>query len=73
VFDPYIALNAADAGSLGVKDGSGEVEIELGGIKRRLPVKVLPDLPGGMAVIPHGLPAAFGEVFPAWHRIERVQ
>jgi hypothetical protein len=45
----------------------------LGGIKRRLPVKVLPDLPGGMAVIPHGLPAAFGEVFPAWHRIERVQ
>jgi hypothetical protein len=49
------------------------VEIELGGIKHRLPVKVLPDLPGGIAGIPHGLPAAFGEALPTWRRIERIQ
>jgi len=73
VFDPYLALNAADADSLGLKDQSGEVEIELGGVKYRLPVKLLADLPGGIAGIPHGLPAAFGEVFPTWHRIERIQ
>jgi hypothetical protein len=34
---------------------------------------LLADLPGGIAGIPHGLPAAFGEVFPTWHRIERIQ
>lgn len=73
VFDPYLALNAVDAAVLGGRDGNGEVEIELGGTKHRLPVKVLPDLPGGIAGIPHGLPAAFGEVFPAWLRIERIQ
>lgn len=73
VFEPYLALNVADAGSLGLEGGSGEVEIELSGTKHRLPVKVLPDLPGGIAGIPHGLPAAFGEVFPAWRRIERIQ
>ncbi len=73
VFEPYLALNVADAGSLGLEDGSGEVEIELSGTKHCLPVKVLPDLPAGIAGIPHGLPAAFGEVFPAWRRIERIQ
>jgi NADH-quinone oxidoreductase subunit G len=73
VFEPYLALNVADAGSLGLEDGSGEVEIELSGTKHRLPVKVLPDLPGGIAGIPHGLPAAFGEVFPTWRRVERIQ
>ena len=51
---------------------AGEVEIELGGAKHRLPLKVLPDLPAGVAGIPAGLPAAFGEVFPAWRRIERA-
>ena len=72
-FAPYLALNAADAESLGVNDQAAEVEIELCGKKRRLPVKILPDLPGGIAGIPDGLPAAFGEELPAWRRIEGIQ
>ena len=71
-FKPYLALNQGDAGGLGISDEGDEVEIELGRTKHRLPVKVLPDLPSGIAGIPHGLPAAFGEVFPAWRRVERV-
>ncbi len=69
-FAPYLALNADDAASLGVKDHAGEVKIELGGEIQRLPVRVLPDLPAGIAGIPDGLPAAFGEELPAWRRIE---
>jgi NADH-quinone oxidoreductase subunit G len=72
-FKPYLALNQSDASSLGVTDEGDEVEIELGGTKHRLPVKFLPDLPVGIAGIPDGLPAALGEVFPLWRRIERIQ
>ena len=54
------------------KNGTGEVEIELGGAKQRLPLKVLPDLPAGIAGIPAGLTSARGEGLPAWSRIERV-
>ena len=69
---PYLALNAADAASLHVGEQAGEVEIELGGVKHRLPLKVLPDLPGGIAGIPAGLTPARGAVLPAWCRILRV-
>jgi len=69
---PYLALNAADAASLHLEEQGGEVEIELGGVKHRLPLKVLPDLPGGIAGIPAGLTPACGAVLPAWHPILRV-
>ena len=69
---PYLALGAADASALHMEDGTGEVEIELGGAKQRLPLKVLPDLPAGIAGIPAGLTIARGEGLPAWSRIERV-
>lgn len=72
-FRPYLALNAADAGSLGVKDESDEVEIELCGAKHRLRVKILSDLPGGIVGIPDGIPATSGEAFPVWRRIERIK
>ena len=62
-------MNAADAASL---NGAGEVEIEIGGVKRRLPLKVLAGLPTGIAGIPAGLTAACGDGLPAWSRIERV-
>ena len=55
---PYLALNAADAASLHMEEQAGEVEIELGGAKHRLPLKVLPDLPAGIAGIPAGLTTA---------------
>lgn len=69
---PYLALNAADAASLSIAGQAGEVEIELGGAKHRLPLKLLPDLPSGIAGIPAGLTAAQGEKLPAWTRIERA-
>jgi NADH-quinone oxidoreductase subunit G len=69
---PYLALNAADAASLHLEEQGGEVEIELGGVKHRLPLKVLPDLPGGIAGIPAGLTPARGAVLPAWRPILRV-
>jgi len=72
-FSPYVALNADDAARLGAMDQTAEVEIGLGGRKYRLPVKILPDLPEGIAGIPSGLPAAFGEELPAWRRIEGVK
>ena len=69
---PYLGVNAADAASLRVGEPAGEVEIELGGEKLRLPLKVLPDLPAGLAGIPAGLTPADGAAFPAWSRILRV-
>ncbi|HEY5213469.1 MAG TPA: NADH-quinone oxidoreductase subunit NuoG [Acidobacteriaceae bacterium] len=69
---PYLALSAVDASALHMEGGTGEVEIELGGVKQRLPLKVLPDLPAGIAGIPAGLTTARGEELPAWSRIERV-
>jgi len=69
---PYVALNAADAASLHMPEQAGEVEIELGGVKHRLPLKVLPDLPAGIAGIPAGLTPARGAVLPAWGPILRV-
>jgi NADH-quinone oxidoreductase subunit G len=69
---PYLALNAADAAGLHMEEQAGEVEIELGGAKHRLPLKVLPELPGGIAGIPAGLSTASGEVLPAWRPILRI-
>jgi NADH-quinone oxidoreductase subunit G len=69
---PYLALSAADASALHMEGGTGDVEIELGGVKQRLPVKVLPDLPAGIAGIPAGLTIARGEELLAWCRIERA-
>ena len=69
---PYLAVNAADAASLHTGEQAGEVEIELGGAKHRLPLKVLPELPAGIAGIPAGLTPARGAALPAWCRILRV-
>ncbi len=71
-FKPYLALNAADAESLHMNGQDGDVEIELGGGKHRLPLKVLPDLPAGVAGIPAGVTASIQEELPAWCRIERA-
>ncbi len=69
---PYLAVNAADAASLRSGEPAGEVEIELGGTKHRLPLKILRELPAGIAGIPAGLPPALGAVLPAWCRILQV-
>lgn len=69
---PYLALNAADAARLHA-EGQAEgkmVELEIGGVKQRLPLKILSGLPTGIAGIPAGLTALRGEELPAWSRIE---
>ena len=71
-FEPYLALNAGDAAASLKMRMLEKSRLNLGGAKQRLPLKVLPDLPAGVAGIPTGLPAAFGEVFPVWRGIERV-
>ncbi len=77
---PYLALNAADAASLRDRgqagESTGDVEIELGGVKQRLPLKVLAGLPPGIAGIPAGLTpvpgSGYRDELPAWSRVERV-
>ncbi len=68
----YLSMNATDAAGLHMDGQAGEVEIELGGAKQRLRLKVLPALPSGIAGIPAGLTALRGEELPAWGRIERA-
>ena len=50
----YVALNAADASSLGTAEGNS-VTLDIAGAKRHLPVKIRRDLPKGVAGIPAGL------------------
>ena len=46
---------------LHIRGWAGEVEIELGGAKQRLPLKVRADLPAGIAGIPAGLTCRLAE------------
>jgi NADH-quinone oxidoreductase subunit G len=69
---PYLALNAADAASLRVEGPAGEVEIDLGGTKHRMPLKVVREMPEGIAGIPAGLTPARGAELPAWCRISKA-
>lgn len=71
--DPYLALNAEDAASLHLDKNPAEVEVEIAGQKQRLPLKILPGLPQGIAGIPAGLTPLRGEEFPVWSRIEPAQ
>jgi NADH-quinone oxidoreductase subunit G len=57
---PYVALNPEDAGRFAA-------EVELFG--SRLPVKVVADLPRGVAGVPAGVPPFAGLELPSWSRI----
>ncbi|MGH9587089.1 MAG: molybdopterin-dependent oxidoreductase, partial [Acidobacteriaceae bacterium] len=70
---PYLALSPADAATFGTDGNTIEVDLEIGGEKQRFPLKVLPELPPGVAGIPAGLTAFRGEELPAWSRIERAK
>ncbi len=67
---PYLALGPGDAASLQVADGD-EVEIELGGRKLQLPVRLRPDLPAGVAGLPSGLPGLYCPADPGWTEIAK--
>ncbi len=50
---PYVALNPDDAAAL---NGGSQVQLTIGEWKQRLPVKLVPGLPAGVAGLPVGLP-----------------
>ncbi len=72
VTEPYLALNPADAAGFLAEGKPTVVEVAFGGLKQRVPLKVLAELPSGLAGIPAGLTALCGEELPAWCRIERA-
>jgi NADH-quinone oxidoreductase subunit G len=62
---PYVAMNTAD-----VSEGA-EVEVTCAGGTFRLPVRIRPDLPKGVAGLPSGLPPLAGIPLPTWGKIAR--
>ena len=68
---PYVALNAEDAAHLDVGEGH-EVMVQWNGSAHRLPVKLRPDLPAGVAGLPAGLPVTQGAALPTRGRISRA-
>jgi NADH-quinone oxidoreductase subunit G len=65
--EPYLALNPALAGQLGVAEGEG-VQIDLDGRSLRLPARLMASLPAGMLGLPVGLPAIPARL-PGWGRL----
>jgi NADH-quinone oxidoreductase subunit G len=63
---PYVAVNADD-----FSEGE-EVELSCCGSSFRLPVRIQPELPRGVAAVPAGLPPLAGIAFPAWAKIGRL-
>ncbi len=66
---PYVGLNPEDASSLDVREGE-TVSLPLEGEEWRLPVRLLPGLPEGVAGLPAGLPGLEGLSLPAWSRLK---
>ncbi len=66
---PYVALGAEDAAALGVAEGS-PVEVKLDAATARLPLRIEPGLPRGVAALPAGLGPLDGITLPIWGRIE---
>ncbi len=68
---PYLALNPADAQALALGEGV-EAQVDFAATRHKLPVKLVPSLPAGVAGIPRGLPGWRGPRGPAWARISAV-
>jgi NADH-quinone oxidoreductase subunit G len=62
---PYVALNTAD-----ITEGT-EVQVSCAGGTFRLPVRIRPDLPPGVAGLSAGIPPLAGIRLPAWGKIAR--
>jgi NADH-quinone oxidoreductase subunit G len=62
---PYIGLNAAMAEGLQAQEGD-QIELAYNGSAYRLPVRLMPSLPAGVAGLPAGLPGLEGIVLPGW-------
>jgi NADH-quinone oxidoreductase subunit G len=64
---PHVALNSAELAD------STEVEVTCASGTFRLPVRVQPDLPHGVACLSAGVAPLSGIAMPAWGRIERLK
>jgi len=64
---PHVALNCAD-----LSEGT-EVEVSCASGTFRLPVRVQPDLPRGVACLSAGIAPLIGVAMPAWGKIERLK
>jgi NADH-quinone oxidoreductase subunit G len=70
--EPYLALNPDDAGRLGLAGGAG-ADLSLEGEQYRLPVKLDPSLPAGVAGLPIGLEGLPGYTFSGWGKIRPAE
>jgi NADH-quinone oxidoreductase subunit G len=66
---PYLALGSEDAAAIGAAEGAA-VEVKLEGGSARLPLRIEPGLPRGVAALPAGLGPLDGITLPIWGRIE---
>jgi NADH-quinone oxidoreductase subunit G len=64
---PHVAVNCAD-----LADGT-EVDLSCGSGTFRLPVRLRPDLPRGIACLSAGIAPLCGVTMPAWGKIERTK
>ncbi len=69
---PYLALNEDDAQKLGFADGD-IANVGLNGKAYRLPVRIRPALPTGVAGLPFGIPPLEGLSLPSWGRISKEE
>jgi NADH-quinone oxidoreductase subunit G len=68
---PYVCVNADTASTLGVDSGD-MIELFLHGNRYRLPVRIMPSLPEGMAGVPTGIITQLNTgVLPSWGRLTR--
>ncbi|MFB3894183.1 MAG: NADH-quinone oxidoreductase subunit NuoG [Phycisphaerae bacterium] len=68
---PYVGLNPDDAARIGAAEGQ-EVELAVGGAEFRVPVRIRPSLPSGVAAFPVGLKDMPYVGLPAQGRIKRA-
>ncbi|MGH9452324.1 MAG: NADH-quinone oxidoreductase subunit NuoG [Terriglobia bacterium] len=67
----YAAVNAADAAQFQLKDGD-EAVVSVNGTSLRLPVRVRPEIPAGVAGLPVGLAGGEWLNLPAWGKIAKA-
>jgi NADH-quinone oxidoreductase subunit G len=65
---PYLTLNPEDAERLEAQDGN-ERDVVLGGQHHQVTIKVLPEMPLGVAGLPAHLPGLRGIALPEWSRL----
>jgi NADH-quinone oxidoreductase subunit G len=65
---PFLALNPEDAGRMDAHDGD-ERELALGGHPREVVVRILPEMPLGVAGVPANLPGLRGIALPIWSKL----